>query len=69
MLSQWRRWMADEDRYVEREAPDRRADLVVDAPTIEHDPVAVFPRSSGVKNQASSRNDPPSLANKLIVCH
>ncbi len=31
--------MADEDRYVVLEAPDRRADLIVDgAPTLEHDP-------------------------------
>jgi hypothetical protein len=35
----WERWIAEEDRYIEREAPDRYADLIVaGAPTIECDP-------------------------------
>jgi uridine kinase len=39
MLSDWERWIADEDRYIERESPERYADLVVaGTPTIEHDP-------------------------------
>jgi uridine kinase len=38
-LGQWQQWIADEDRYVERETPDRHADLIVaGAPTLEHDP-------------------------------
>jgi uridine kinase len=28
-LEQWRAWMAEEDRYVERERPDKRADVVL----------------------------------------
>lgn len=28
-LEQWQAWMAEEDRYVARERPDERADLVV----------------------------------------
>ena len=29
-LEQWQAWMAEEDRYVERERPDERADLVIE---------------------------------------
>ena len=29
-LEQWQTWMAEEDRYVERERPDERADLVIE---------------------------------------
>ena len=28
-LQQWQAWMAEEDRYLERERPDERADLVI----------------------------------------
>jgi uridine kinase len=37
-LALWQKWMADEDDYVEREHPERRAAVVVDgAPTVPHD--------------------------------
>lgn len=29
-LEQWQAWMAEEDRYLERERPDERADLVIE---------------------------------------
>ena len=29
-LAQWRAWIAAEDRYIESERPDQRADLVID---------------------------------------
>jgi uridine kinase len=29
-LEQWQGWMAEEDRYLERERPDERADLVIE---------------------------------------
>ena len=39
MRLQWEQWMTDEDRYVELEAPDQHADLIVcGAPTMQHDP-------------------------------
>ena len=37
MLGQWEQWMAEEDRYISRERPDLRADLVVSgSPTVAH---------------------------------
>jgi uridine kinase len=37
-LGLWQKWMADEDDYVDREGPERRAAVVVDgAPTLPHD--------------------------------
>lgn len=39
MRGYWERWIAEEDRYIEREAPDRYADLIVaGAPKIDCDP-------------------------------
>ena len=29
-IEQWKAWMAEEDRYLERERPDERADLVIE---------------------------------------
>jgi uridine kinase len=37
-LALWQKWMAEEDEYVNREHPERRAAVVVDgAPTLPHD--------------------------------
>jgi uridine kinase len=42
-LGLWQKWMADEDAYVEREHPERRAAVVVDgAPAVPHDPKVEF---------------------------